>query len=666
MANTTDTLTASEVKKINSEMDKLLIRLTAVQKSISGISKAMTLNVSNIEVAIDDIGRALHFVAESLRTTKSEVLGIDELNIIESKHKSTEEDKTFASFESQGLNNNLYYVEKHKIMWEDCFNELEERAQRLTDLTFEKLFSIESLMDHMNINIDSNIKVEIETSFIKMFMEMQKEWSVGFNRIEKNIIVFQNKLAVQIKELMKTIFLSISKSVSSKSKKSNQDNTVKAETKKDWADVIIEKFKDQLNDEIEDIYEDFIEEKLGESPILNVISAGVESLFGNSAAKSALTFMLEPFLSTFAIPITGVVTTAKYNWEIAKETADLTEKIDELGEEEGRIAAGTGLWDKAALYQYDTQKADFNVLYAGLYGKEKDAETVDEDWLSSMFSEERLQEVTERLKKWFEDEVAPWFTVEKWLELISNIKIAVEQKWNEFTTWFSETAFGKWINEDVLPWFTVEKWLELVGNIKLAAEELWESFITWFNNTAFGKWLNEKVIPFFDEENWNEMLEGIEKALIETFTKGVNGAVAVLNDFINWVNEKLRIEWDALYFNGEKIFDKGAFQLFTIPNIPTFSAGGFPEDGLFMANHGELVGKFTDGRTVVANNEQIVSGIKLGVKEAVCEVLEPYLVDIVQNTRETADKEFSTYIGDKEIARASERGKRAMGVQLIK
>lgn len=50
--------------------------------------------------------------------------------------------------------------------------------------------------------------------------------------------------------------------------------------------------------------------------------------------------------------------------------------------------------------------------------------------------------------------------------------------------------------------------------------------------------------------------------------------------------------------------------------LPTYSTGGFPEDGLFMANHGELVGKFSNGRTAVANNEQIVDGIANGVRDA--------------------------------------------------
>lgn len=48
-----------------------------------------------------------------------------------------------------------------------------------------------------------------------------------------------------------------------------------------------------------------------------------------------------------------------------------------------------------------------------------------------------------------------------------------------------------------------------------------------------------------------------------------------------------------------------------------FATGGFPEDGLFMANHGELVGQFSNGRTAVANNEQIVAGISAGVFDAV-------------------------------------------------
>lgn len=47
-----------------------------------------------------------------------------------------------------------------------------------------------------------------------------------------------------------------------------------------------------------------------------------------------------------------------------------------------------------------------------------------------------------------------------------------------------------------------------------------------------------------------------------------------------------------------------------IGTITAFATGGFPEDGLFFANHNELVGKFSNGNTAVANNEQILTGIE--------------------------------------------------------
>ena len=50
--------------------------------------------------------------------------------------------------------------------------------------------------------------------------------------------------------------------------------------------------------------------------------------------------------------------------------------------------------------------------------------------------------------------------------------------------------------------------------------------------------------------------------------------------------------------------------------IRGFNTGGFPEDGLFMANHSELIGKFSNGKTAVVNNEQIIEGISRGVSDA--------------------------------------------------
>lgn len=50
-----------------------------------------------------------------------------------------------------------------------------------------------------------------------------------------------------------------------------------------------------------------------------------------------------------------------------------------------------------------------------------------------------------------------------------------------------------------------------------------------------------------------------------------------------------------------------------------FATGGFPEDGFFYANHNELVGQFSNGKTAVANNAQITQGIHDAVLSAMRE-----------------------------------------------
>lgn len=97
--------------------------------------------------------------------------------------------------------------------------------------------------------------------------------------------------------------------------------------------------------------------------------------------------------------------------------------------------------------------------------------------------------------------------------------------------------------------------------------------------------------------------------------KGLIGAVA---EALSW----LQGLWDGMNQIAERNarWNEETGNLYaTDPSqyIPRHAEGGFPEDGLFYANHGELVGKFSNGRTAVANNEMIVEGISAGVFNAV-------------------------------------------------
>lgn len=101
-------------------------------------------------------------------------------------------------------------------------------------------------------------------------------------------------------------------------------------------------------------------------------------------------------------------------------------------------------------------------------------------------------------------------------------------------------------------------------------------------------------------------------------------------------------------------------------NIPAYASGGFPEDGLFFANSTELVGKFDNGKTAVANNEQITEGIRQAAYDGMMQAImdsgqASYLADIARNTRETADKDTTVRIGDRDIVDSYRRGTARMG-----
>lgn len=87
----------------------------------------------------------------------------------------------------------------------------------------------------------------------------------------------------------------------------------------------------------------------------------------------------------------------------------------------------------------------------------------------------------------------------------------------------------------------------------------------------------------------------------------------------------LNAGWTARGYKGYKY---GAGRIGLSDILPKYTGGGVVEDGVFMANHEEMIGKFSNGRTAVANNNQIVDGISKGVYEAMLKAQS-------ENTRET-------------------------------
>lgn len=261
------------------------------------------------------------------------------------------------------------------------------------------------------------------------------------------------------------------------------------------------------------------------------------------------------------------------------------------------------------------------------------------DWftnnISPWFSEDKWAELWENVKlaasrkwneivewwnstavvTWWNESVVPWFSLETWYELAEGILIGMQTKWSEIVDWWQNTAIYTWWTENVAPWFAVEKWSTMLNNIKTSFYTKWnETVVQWITNIT--KWWKENVAPWFTIKRWSEMLNSIPDSFKSAFKAAANGAISFLNGVIEGVENLVNQALSGLKKLTDQISKIPGVNLsfevssISLPRIPEFEVGGFPEDGLFFANHSELVGKFSNGRTAVANNEMIVAGIE--------------------------------------------------------
>lgn len=275
--------------------------------------------------------------------------------------------------------------------------------------------------------------------------------------------------------------------------------------------------------------------------------------------------------------------------------------------------------------------------------------------------------------------VADWVS-EKWNGLKENVsKAASELKKNISSGWEKATESVsnalaelstsiadkmesmKENSENFMDWVSgvfKHDWTEnfgALGNVLNAfsenASNIWEEL-----RTVFGG-----IIDFISgvftgdwESAWNgvvDVFRGVFNLIPAIAENIINSIIWFINGIIGGINDIL---WAV-----------GMDEIPEIPevNIPRFATGGFPEDGLFFANHSELVGKFSNGKTAVANNEQIIAGIEeaayRGFLRAQAE--SPYLANIAENTRRTAEKDTSISIDGREIVTAYDNRKARMG-----
>lgn len=190
----------------------------------------------------------------------------------------------------------------------------------------------------------------------------------------------------------------------------------------------------------------------------------------------------------------------------------------------------------------------------------------------------KVNDFNTAISNWFDNSVKPWFTIEKWKGIFENIKTSLTNVWNNTVVAWT-TGVSNWWTNSVTPWFTVEKWTGILTNVKTA-------FVNIFND------IKNKI---------TEIISGLWTDISDFFAnigKGVDDAKSNLGEGLGQLPGLGNIA--------------GAV---TGKSIPAYATGGFPEDGLFFANRSELVGSFSNGKTAVANNEQITEGIKWAAYE---------------------------------------------------
>ena len=127
-------------------------------------------------------------------------------------------------------------------------------------------------------------------------------------------------------------------------------------------------------------------------------------------------------------------------------------------------------------------------------------------------------------------------------------------------------------------------WNSIRDHLKAA----WEGIKSWFNSN---------VAPKLTLSYWSNKWSNVSAGLKQSFKNGINGAITLFNQFISWVNSKMRFSWGNKYLMGRKIISAGSIQLVTIPQIPYLAQGAvLPPNKPFMA----MVGDQKNGTNVEA------------------------------------------------------------------
>lgn len=235
-----------------------------------------------------------------------------------------------------------------------------------------------------------------------------------------------------------------------------------------------------------------------------------------------------------------------------------------------------------------------------------------------------IQIVWENKGEWFNDMVSTPIK-EGFRTAFDEIGNKAEEKWNLIKNtwqiakdWFSEKVTNPLSQKFDSAWNKLKNGAsEALNTIK----NIFSTIPNWFRDKFTEAWTNVKNVF----STGGRIFDNIKQGIASVFTNVLNHIISGLNNVIsapfNTLNGILdRIQ--GISIAGVQPFS-GLYTRLPVPQIPQINGyytGGYPASGeMFMARENgipELVGRIGNKATV-ANNEQIIEGIKQGVYEGV-------------------------------------------------
>lgn len=206
---------------------------------------------------------------------------------------------------------------------------------------------------------------------------------------------------------------------------------------------------------------------------------------------------------------------------------------------------------------------------------------------------------------------------------IQTAKDFVFSTWQGVASWFSGTVIQPISNFFNMLKAGITSALSTAKNFVIST---WQSVAGWFNGNVISPITNcfnimKNGITSAFNYVWSSIKGGVTGAMnyvISKIENGVNFVISGINSLLKGFNKVVSVaakvvgtDWDGV-------------SLVPKVHIPRLASGGiFPrgEDGMAFINHNELVGKFSNGKNVVANNQQITEGIKQAVMEGMAQVM---------------------------------------------